>query len=179
MNKYRKLKKEILSHKYCPKLISDNNSININITDSTEILSPYTEDNRPVITNDFAEFLNNSVKDIPIKQDISITISTQKGKTKNIPTAIKTYYYNEFVDIERKLKFNMMSSILLLLIGLVAFAISIAHYIAEMPILAGSIDIFAWVFEWESFDLFFFRRRELKHQQRRYSNFITAKINLK
>ena len=89
------------------------------------------------------------------------------------------YYYNEFIDTERKLRFNLISSMLLLVVGLIAFAISIAQYVAELPVLAGAIDIFAWVFMWEAFDLFFFRRKELKFQQRRYVNFITAKINLK
>ncbi|MBQ3502891.1 MAG: hypothetical protein IJA72_04450 [Clostridia bacterium] len=179
MSKYNKLKKEILNHKHCPKLISDDNSIDINIIDSSEILSPYTEDNRPIITNDFAEFLNNSVKDISIKQNISINISTQNGNAENISNAVKTYYYNEFVDVERKLKFNLLSSMILLIVGIIAFAVSIAQYIAKLPVLAGAIDIYAWVFMWEAFDLFFFRRTELKYQQRRYANFITAKINLK
>lgn len=179
MSKYSNLKQNILANGNCPKIISDNGTINININDTTELLSPYAEDNRAVISNDFAEFLNNSVKDVSPKQDITINITSKQGTIDNIQTAIKSYYYNEFIDIERKLKFNLLASIITFIIGLIAIAISIIQYVVNLPVLAGAIDVFAWVFMWEAFDLFFFRRTELKHQQLRYANFINATINLK
>lgn len=179
MSRYSKLKHDILKGKNSPKLLSSDGVINIDINDSSEIISQYTENNSPVISNDFADFLNNSVKDVSLKRDITIQISAKQGNLPDITNAIKTYYYNEFIDIERKLRFNLFSSLILLIIGIIAFALSIAQYVAEIPILAGAIDIFAWVFMWEAFDLFFFRRKELKHQQRRYANFIMANIILK
>lgn len=180
MSRYKDLKKEILSNKSCPKLLSQDKVIHININNASEIISPYAEDNRVVINSEFANFLENSVKDLSIKQDLTLEISSKESNLDVISTAIKNYYYNEFIDSERKLKRNLIFSISTFIIGLIALACSIAFNVFETQLLlGGAIDIFAWVFVWESVDLLFFQRAEIKYQQCRQLNFIKSKIILK
>ena len=159
-----------ITHTKCTKLY-------INISNNGEIISPYSENNKEVINNEFAGFLDNSVKDIPIKQKLSIKITTQNCDINKISYAIKNYYHNESVDTSRKLRHNLISSILTLLIGLIALTTTIIFNTLNIPIILGNtVDIFAWVFVWESVDLFFFRRTELKYAKRRQINFINAII---
>lgn len=177
MSNYRTLKKQILSNTACPKISSDNSSIHISINNSKEILSPYTEDNRPIINGEFASFLENSVKDVSIKRDLTLEIASKDQALDAISSAIKNYYYNEFVDSQRKLRHNLIASIITLLIGLIALSLTIILNSLDVPlIVGGAVDIFAWVFIWEAVDLFFFRRAELRYQQHRQINFINAKI---
>lgn len=180
MSRFSVLKKDILQNNACPKMESDDKAVHISINDASEIISPYAEDNKAVINTEFALFLENSVKDVPVKQDLILQISGKNLALEPISSAIKNYYYNEFVDTQRKLKHNLRFSIITLIIGLLALSCTIIINAFDIPFLiGGAIDIFAWVFVWESLDLFFFRRAELKYQQYRYMNFINAKIDIK
>ena len=176
MSKYSQLKKELqLKNKQVS--ASNTTHININIANSDEIISPYAEDNKVVINSEFANFLENSVKDISPKQDISIYVTSPNHDIETISAAIKNYYNNEFMDTERKLKHNLSFSIITLLIGLIALSINIILSSLNTPVIIGNaIDIFGWVFVWEAVDVFFFRRAELKFKQYREINFINAKI---
>ncbi len=179
MSKYSKLKKELLNDHSCPKAVDNDSTINININNCSEIISPYAENNKPVISGEFANFLENSVKDIPVNKPLNIEISSNDCDLQTTSTAVKNYYYNEFIDTQRKLKNNLIASILSLIIGLIALAVTITLTTLNAPlIINGAIDIFAWVFMWEAFDLFFLRRVELRYTERRQMNFITAKITL-
>lgn len=179
MSKYSKLKKELLNSNHCPKVVEDNATISININDSSEIISPYAENNKPVISGEFASFLENSVKDIPANKSLKIEIISNNCDLQATSTAITNYYYNEFADSQRKLKHNFIASVLLFIVGIIALSATIILTALDTPlIISGTIDILAWVLLWEAFDLFFLRRVELRHSERRQMNFITAKISL-
>ena len=180
MSKYHKLKRKILSSLPSQTQCDQNATININIQDANDIISSYAEDNQEVINSEFANFLDNSVKDVSPKCDLTLQISATNCNADKISTAIKNYYFNEFRDTQRKLRNNLIFSICTLIIGLLALALTITLHTLDIPLLlGGAVDIFAWVFVWESFDLFFFRRAELKYQQYRQINFINSKIILK
>lgn len=177
MTKYRKSKKELLNSADCPQLKHYDKAIHISIKENSEILSPFAEDNQVVIKSEFALFLENSVKDVSINQDLTLEFSSHDIDIKAVSTGIKNYYYNEFVESERKLKKNVILSITTFVVGLFAMAISIILSALNMQILINTaINIFAWVFIWESVDLFFFHRAELRHLQHRQMNFIKAKV---
>ena len=77
-------------------------------------------------------------------------------------------------------KRNLIFSIVSLLIGLSILSVAIILNSIHFPIIVYSaLDIFAWVFIWESVEVFFFHRAELRHQQLRQMNFINANIILK
>ena len=179
MTKYRKLKKQTFNQKNYPILDTNSNTIHIKINSSEDILSAYSEDNRVVINNEFADFLENAVKDISIKEDLTIKIESKDKNKERISSAIKNYYYNEFIDSERRLKQNLLLSIITLLFGAFVIACNgILQFFDINFVIIGTIDILAWVFIWESFDLFFFRRREIKHEQFRQMNFVNATIDI-
>ncbi len=179
MSRYSQLKQKLLSTNNMANSNNNMAKISININNTNEIISPYAEDNKEVINSEFASFLDNSVKDVSPKQDLTLEISANNCDLNKISTAIKNYYFNEFIDSQRKLKRNLVFSICTLIIGLMALALTIVFNSLNTPLIVGAIDIFAWVFMWEAFDLFFFRRAELKYHQYRQMNFINAIITKK
>lgn len=64
----------------------------------------------------------------------------------------------------KALRFNMLASIICLLVGLAVIALSVSlRFIFDyIEVVYVSIEIMAWVFVWEAVDLFFFGRPELK-----------------
>lgn len=176
MSKYSKAKKEL--KKIANKV--GTNPVKISISDETSLFSPFAENNQTVISGEFANFLDNAVKDVPINEDLNLEITTNKYTEKSISKAIKNYYYSEFIETERKLKNNLLLTLITLFVGIGALAAAlILTYNGTLVLLQGAIDIFAWVFLWETVDLFFFRRPELKFQQHRQINLINAKIIIK
>ena len=177
MANYKKLKKELLSNQNKINQNTNNAVVHININDTSDIISPYAEDNKAVINSEFASFLENAVKDEPLKSDLTLKITAKDCNLNTVSGAIKNYYYKEFIDTQHKLKHNITASIITLIIGLIALTATIILNNLSIPIIiGGTIDIFAWVFVWESVDLFFFRRSELKRIEYRQINFINATI---
>lgn len=180
MSKYNTLKQEIFSKRDCPKLNQKDNKIRIEIKSTDEILSPYSENNRLTINSEFADFLENSVKDIPAKDAITIEIKSEDKDINKISKAIKNYYYNEAVDSERKLKSNLLFSITNLLIGIIIIVCNGIFQLYNFYFaIISAVDILAWVFIGEAFEIFLFERHEIKHNQHRQMNFINAKIIIK
>ncbi len=177
MSKYNRLKQKILSNQNCTKVTNHDTTIHLNINDTNEVLSPYSEDNKMMINSEFASFLENSVKDVSVKSDLTLEISSKNCDLNILSNAIKNYYCNEFIDSQRKLKYNLIFSIITFAIGLLALAFTMLYEVFDFPMLVvGALDIFIWVFIWEAFDKFFFERAELRHHQYRQMNFINAKI---
>lgn len=178
MARYSELKQQIMN-KHNHQSADKDNTIHLNINTTSETLSPYAEDGKVVINSEFANFLENSVKDVSVKNDLTFEISSKSTDLKILSKAIKNYYYNEFIDSQRKLKRNLLFCIITFIVGIFALASTMLYQFLDFSILlTGALDIFAWVFIWESFDKFFFERPELKYHQYRQMNFINAKIIL-
>lgn len=177
MSKFSKLKREILTKQEYSTESPIDTTIHLNINSSNDAISPYSEDNKLTINSEFASFLENSVKDIPVKNNLTLEISSKNCDINMLSEAIKNYYYNEFIDSQRKLKRNLIFSLVTFIIGLLGLAFTMLYDIFDFPIIViGALDIFTWVFMWEAFDKFFFERTEFKYNQYRQMNFINAKI---
>ena len=177
MTRFSKLKRELVKKENKKATNIKTNIIHININSKTDIISSYSEDNKPTINNEFASFLDNAVKDIPVKSQLTLEISCNKDNQTNITKGIKNYYLNECIETERKLKHNLFFSLSTFIIGILALALT--FWFNFPKVVNGAIDIFAWVFVWESFDVFFFRRKELKFAQYRQLKYINANIIFK
>ena len=177
MASYSSLKRKI---KNCKKYENPaSNVVKISVKDSGEIISPFAENEQAVISSNFAHFLENSVKDVSVKQDLTLEITSKKKcDDVSISSAIRGYYHNEFMETQRKLRRNLFAALSTFAIGILILFCSI--YLAQSsPILLGLLNIFTWVFVWEAVHLVVFERAELHHQQHRQMNFINAKIIIK
>lgn len=155
--------------------------INMVVHDNSDFLSPYSNDNQEIITQDVASFLNSKSKLIKQNKPLHIIIKSDKinDNEKNVYSkAIKNYYYNEKIDIERSLKFYLISSLILTVVSIIIF--SLLYTVVQnvnISILSEIITVIGWVFLWEAVDLFCIRSSLLQVKRRKCKNFINAQIS--
>ena len=131
------------------------------VHDNSDFLSPYSSDNQEIITQDVASFLNSKSKLIKQNKPLHIIIKSDKinDNEKNVYSkAIKNYYYNEKIDIERSLKFYLISSLILAVVSIIIF--SLLYTVVQnvnISILSEIITVIGWVFLWEAVDLLFIK----------------------
>ena len=177
MKRYRMLRSRNLKRHDNPNLMVDDNVIHLNIKDTSDMLSPYCEDDKPVINSDFASFLENSVKDVSVHVPLIIKIESNDKVPSALSRGIRNYYKNEFIETERELRQNLKYTIVTFIVGIITLILSVfLSGFDSLAVIGEAIDIVAWVFVWESVDLFFLRRRELKYKQYREINFMEAII---
>lgn len=163
--------------------IDENGKIVISmvIHDNKEFLSLYCSDNQEIITQEVASFLDSKSKLIKQNKPLHIIIKNDKiseNEKKIYSKAIKNYYYNEIIDLERTLKFYLISSLILALVSIVIF--SLLYTIvqnANISILSEIITVIGWVFLWEAVDLFCIRSSLLQVKRRKCKNFLNAQIS--
>lgn len=153
------------------------------VSDDDCFLSPYSVRGNEVISNEVADFLENNLSSYPIGSKLSIEIkgdTVDKVEEERYKKGIKNFYFNKIVDVNRKLKENLKISLLMLIIGVIVLsAYLVLEYIGQYHILASVIDIMAWVFIWESIDLYFIRRKGLKLDKLRFYSLYDSKITFK
>ena len=102
----------------------------------------------------------------------------EESERETYTRAIKNYYYNEKIDLERTLKFYLISSLILTIAAVVIFTLRYLWIInANIEILSEIITVIGWVFLWEAVDLFCIRSSLLQVRRRRCQNFIDAQIS--
>ena len=154
--------------------------IDITVYDDEYFLSPYTSNNNELISDEVATFLDHSVKVVSPKEPLHINIisnSINQNEEIVYKRAIKNYYLNQIVDINRKLRFNSIASAMFTLIGLLTFFILLLlDSTITSEIIYEIFSIFGWVFLWEAVDQFFIERNKLNRQKNRDLNIYGAKI---
>lgn len=159
----------------CPHDEAGRAVIEMTIHDNGEFLSPYSHGAVEVINDDTAEFIRNSALGLPAKEKFSLQIySDCVEKTEQVvyTNAIHEYFSRHFADCARDMRLNAIQSVVLFAIGIVALLVMIlAEQLDWGALWIECIDIFAWVFLWETVDLFFLERSALRRRAKRYLSF--------
>lgn len=154
--------------------------IEINVSDDSGFLSPYSVNSLPLISSETADFLNHSIRHVKADSQLNITFVGSEISQEERPVyerAVHNYYRQEFLEKTREVRKNTLQSMIMLIMGIVVFAVAILLSKSEMkPLFLNILDVVAWVFVWESVDLFFFRRPQLRKEQLRGLKILTAKI---
>lgn len=154
--------------------------IRMEVVDDSDFLSPYAHKEGIIISEGVADFLDNSVKPLDLKNDLKIIISSDqidKKEEEIYPKAIKNYYKSRVIEADRKLKTNTAMSFSMLLVAVFIFIIYIALELKNSGyIILQLVDISAWVFMWEAVDLYFLERRVIKYEQLRACALYSAEI---
>lgn len=149
------------------------------VMDESGFISPYCS-NLPVISGEAAAYLENAVKNIPIKFDISLHVKCSglsQNKQELYRNSIKNYFNNTIQQTIRDLFRTTMIALVMAIIGIgviVLMLILTSKGLGELWNIV--LEIIGWVFIWESVDKFFFERQKLKHELRRAYQFINADI---
>lgn len=163
-------------------LILDGNNrfvLDMLVRDDSGFISPYCG-NLPVISGEAAAYLENTVKNIPVKFNISLHIKCSdlsRNKQELYRNSIKNYYKNAIQQTIRDLFNTTAIALVMAIIGIgviVLMLILTSKGLGELWNIV--LEIVGWVFLWESVDKFFFERQKLKHELRRAYQFINADI---
>ncbi len=146
------------------------------LNSTEDALSPFCDENSPVINSDLADYLDNKAEQLPLNKDIHIKISGVADKDV-VKKAIKNYYDNRLINAKREYKKNAVVSGIFTIIAVIILtvAVIIETSFSSHLVLFEIIDIVGWVFMWEAADMFFLERGALRIKQIRYLNFIKAK----
>ncbi len=153
--------------------------VNMNVKDDTDFLSVFSINETPVISNEVAEFLENSTQTIHADEQLTLCIKSDcidETEQKLYKAAIKEYYSEKYCSNDRELQVFNRIAFVLAIVGILILSFAVFIEFRNSVIWAEVIDIVAWVFLWEAVDIKFFKTRELKQKRKRYAAFISMKI---
>ena len=183
LKEYQTLIKEIRQSNHVQLDDEGRQIIHLSIQDDSNFLSPYSSVEKPIISNEIAEFLEHSIKHIKPNSKIHFVIKSETiddDEKKIYPLAIQNYYGLEFIEITRDLNHNKWLAIIMILIGAFFFALDIIlEHFHLREVLVNIIDVVAWVFVWEAVDLFVLQRSTLKIKRHRCYSMIHSKLTFK
>lgn len=154
--------------------------VKINVSDDSDFLSPFSDNDDPVISEETAGFLIHSVKHLKTENHLHIKFSGNEISESEQPVykkAIENYFYKELIESRRDIRSNTLRSVIMALFGILLFSIAIImETLGVKPLWLNVMDVAAWVFVWEAVDLFFLERVELRARQLCNLKILTAKI---
>lgn len=155
-------------------------TIRMNVSDDSNFLSVFSENDTPVISHDVAEFIETSTHSVRPSNRLTLKIKSncidQNEKTL-YRRAIKEYYTEKYAAVNRELKKNHLIAFVLGLLGVLVLAEAIVlDYFYESAIWAEVIDIVAWVFLWEAVDIAFLETRKLKLDRQKYIAYVMMNV---
>ena len=157
--------------------------LNLNITDDSEFLSPYSPSEQPIISSDVADFLENSARAFHPRARVNLTITgrcVDESERSVYGDAIKNYFSLKLAETERDIKRKGWISLVFTIIGVVALVFMIVYEsFVNNAVWTECVDIFGWVFLWEAVDQFFIERSGLLLKRKRFKNFVNMNIEFK
>lgn len=145
-----------------------------------ELFSRYNYNNDDVINRDFTDYIWHKAKLVPLNQNIKIQIHCPADTSKReVKTSLKNYYRAEYLETKNELKKISFFSITCLLLGIITLLVlSVFNFAWNNFYVVSIVDILVWVFVWEAFDSFFFKRWDGKRKLKRIQKLYSAEIEL-
>ena len=154
--------------------------INMTVRDDSTFLSPYSHSAAEVISSETAEFIRDSALGHKPKEEFALHIYSDcidGAKQETYTDAIHSYFERNFIDNAREMFINTIQALVMFTIGVIALVVMIvAERLGWGQIWIECIDIFAWVFLWESVDVFFLERMTLRRRAKRHLAFIRMDV---
>lgn len=156
--------------------------IDVGAENYDDIFSYYDLNGENVLDDEFSEFLDKKAGAIPQNVELALHFHVKDAseeKCEEIDNAIKNNYKRELKSLNRKLHKNSMSSLYLLFMGLLSFAIYVVMAMLDLHFaIVYVFDLIAYVFLWEVVDNHFLARRELQERRLQLYRFIRADIEV-
>ena len=138
-----------------------------------EFLSPYSLRTKAELSPSVAEFVERSLDGVPVNEQVRLRVHSDvitDEEEKTYTEAIHQYYTARFESVRHEKKRIVVIALLMAIIGVIAlsFIIGLELTGSNLPIVGEVIDIFAWVFLWETVDLLCFELTALRIKSWRY-----------
>ena len=154
--------------------------IHMTVNDDDEFLSVFSANDTPVISEEVAEFLENSTASLLPRQPLTLKIHSDcidEAEQELYAKAIKEYYAEKYISQKWQLRKNAFVVGLLVVVGVLTLALSLLiEYHFESVIWAEVTDIIAWVLIWEATHIGVFQNRGIRLQKMRYLSYMDMKI---
>lgn len=155
--------------------------IRMQVRDDSNFLSMYSPKDEVVIASEVSDFLDHAIKSKRLNKNLHIIISSNvidENEKVEYQRGIKNYYRLRILDIHRRLRTNLITSISMMIVAVFIFVTYITlDLLNSNYIILQFIDIAAWVFVWEAVDLICLERRRLKYEQLRDCSLYDAKVS--
>lgn len=152
--------------------------VEINVSDADSFMSVYNADDKEVLSNETAGFIDNAIKGVPSEKDLHLFINCENytpDKEQKYRNAITNYYINEFADKDELRRSNWLWASIMLLVSFVGFLVL---YLVEstgvLSVVEYMLDIFFWVLAWEAVDIIVLQQRVLRREQKKDLKLIFA-----
>jgi hypothetical protein len=151
------------------------------IDDDSDFLSVFSESAIPVISTDVADYLEEKTSSLPPHQPLTLKIRSNcidPEEQNTYKEAIREHYFVRYLICKRELRRNALLTAFLAITGMLMLLIS--YFIdAQWGNLFWTevADIVAWVFVWESVDVFAFRNHELRIERLHCLSFMSMKVD--
>ena len=154
--------------------------IGMTVRDDREFLSDLSEDARPLISSDVAEFIERGAMRYAPKESLCLHVYSdciEEREKEVYRGAIGEYYRLQYKQEVRDLSRNLFITLAMTLAGVVALVITLlAAYFLDNAIVSEILDIAAWVFLWEAVDQFFLERSVMRLRRNRCLAFIDMRV---
>lgn len=146
--------------------------VNMTVKDDSDFLSVFSSTSTPVISGEVADFLEDSTRFIPAREQLSLHVKSDcvdDDEKVLYRAAIKEYYTEKYHANEKEIRYYNTLALFLAIFGVIILAVAVyLGFIADSALWSEVIDIVAWVLLWEAVDIKFFKMRELSVARRRY-----------
>ena len=154
--------------------------INVKVTNSEEIFSPYDFDGYDKINPSLGEYIWDKSKFVPLNKNIKIKIYTDKDANEDeIKSAFKNNYRSEYSHVKEQENKNLLFSFIMFLLGVLFMSfLFVMHKFFYYQFLEVILEIATWVFFWESVDSFFLERAEIRRKKHQLLKLFVAEIEI-
>lgn len=141
------------------------------VQDDSDFLSVFAESETPLIGTDVAEYLEEKTDELPLGEPILLRVRSScidPAEQEAYRTGIREYYMIRYLSCRKELRRNTFIAALLAATGMLAlFVMHLIDLWTGSSFWSEVVDIIAWVFVWESVDVFAFRNHELRKERLR------------
>ena len=151
------------------------------VSDDTDFLSVFSENSTPTISSDVSDYISEQTAYLPTNEDIRLQIRSNcisEEEQQLYRTAIHEHYLTQYIRNRREWFRNTLLSAVLAIVGILLLILTV--FLDEsvgMPVWTEISDIAAWVFVWESVDVFVFRNHEVRCEILRCLSGIDMKVD--
>jgi len=154
--------------------------INIKVDNKEQIISKYSYDETDKLNKDLSEFIIDKTKRTPINSNIKLNFYSKTNIEKTeVERTIRNHFTDELLDAKDDLKKSNIIALIMLLFGVITFAILFASYNLFSNIYFEMVmEIAAWVFIWESVDVIFLQRPKIRRTCLQYQKICLAEVEI-
>lgn len=155
----------------------------VGLPESDNFFSEYSYLTYEFMNPGVVEYINMCEANIPIKDDISLEITTETDTSNaekiRIREAVKRHHAEQIVHLKKKLKRKVVSGSICFSIGMILLFLEIFFHISSIAGVGILLDVAGWVFAWDGLEILIGENSSLRRQLTRSFRLFNAKVHVR